>query len=49
MNPMSLPPGKRVKDFSEEEEDRYQDILLIMEILIHLISKDFVDFGETGT
>ncbi|XP_060554653.1 exportin-4-like [Ruditapes philippinarum] len=38
--------GKRVKDASEEEEERYSDILLVMELLTNLLSKDFVDFGE---
>ncbi|XP_052239002.1 exportin-4-like isoform X2 [Dreissena polymorpha] len=38
--------GKRVKDASEEEEDRYNDILLVMEMLTNLLSKDFVDFGD---
>lgn len=41
--------GKRVKDASEEEEERYTDILLVMELLTNLLSKDFVDFGEPGT
>ncbi|XP_002740804.1 exportin-4-like [Saccoglossus kowalevskii] len=29
------------------EEDHYQDISLMMELLTHLLSKDFVDFGIT--
>ena len=37
--------GKRVKNASEEEEERYMDILLVTELLTNLLSKDFVDFG----
>ncbi|XP_071113997.1 exportin-4-like [Haliotis cracherodii] len=38
--------GKRLVDVSEEEENKYQDILLVMELLTNLLSKDFIDFGE---
>ncbi|XP_061176526.1 exportin-4-like [Saccostrea echinata] len=30
----------------EEEEDRYNDILLTMELLTNLLSKDFIDFSD---
>ena len=42
---MSL-SGKRVQNASEEEEERYNDILIVMELLTGLLTKDFVDFGE---
>lgn len=31
------------------EEDQYQDLLLIMELLTNLLSKEFIDFSDTGT
>lgn len=40
--------GKRVKDASEEEEERYNDILIVMELLTTLLSKDFIDFSVQG-
>lgn len=30
------------------EEDQYQDLLLIMELLTNLLSKEFIDFSDTG-
>ncbi|OWF40176.1 Exportin-4 [Mizuhopecten yessoensis] len=38
--------GKRVSNASEEEEDRYNDIMLVMEMLTNLLSKDFIDFSD---
>ncbi|XP_077977331.1 exportin-4-like [Glandiceps talaboti] len=38
--------GKRSYDVTAEE-DQYQDILLMMELLTNLLSKDFIDFGIT--
>ena len=38
--------GKRVQNASEEEEERYNDILIVMELLTNLLTKDFVDFGD---
>lgn len=32
----------------DEEEDRYNDILLMMELLTNLLSKDFIDFSDPG-
>ena len=40
--------GKRVVEFSEDEENKYNDILIVMELLTNLLSKDFIDFGESG-
>ena len=37
--------GKRVRNASQEEEEKYLDILLVMELLTNLLSKDFIDFG----
>ncbi|KAJ8255818.1 hypothetical protein COCON_G00196820 [Conger conger] len=31
------------------EEDQYQDLLLIMELLTNLLSKEFIDFSDTGS
>ncbi|GAB1608778.1 exportin-4-like [Argonauta hians] len=31
---------------SDEEEEKYCDIVLMMEMLTHLLSKDFIDFGD---
>ena len=42
----SVLPGKRVQNASEEEEERYNDILIVMELLTNLLTKDFVDFGD---
>ncbi|XP_041355105.1 exportin-4-like [Gigantopelta aegis] len=39
--------GKRVMEFSDEEENKYNDILIVMELLTNLLSKDFIDFGES--
>lgn len=33
---------------STAEEDQYQDLLLIMELLTNLLSKEFIDFSDTG-
>lgn len=30
----------------DDEEDAFQDISLIIELLSHLLSKDFIDFSE---
>ena len=30
------------------EEDQYRDILLLMELLTNLLSKDFIDFSQCG-
>ncbi|XP_069125670.1 exportin-4-like isoform X1 [Argopecten irradians] len=38
--------GKRIIDASDEEEDRYNDIMLVMEMLTNLLSKDFIDFSD---
>lgn len=32
----------------DEEEERYNDILLMMELLTNLLSKDFMDFSDPG-
>lgn len=32
----------------EAEEDKFRDILLILDLLINLMSKDQVDFGLSG-
>ena len=37
-----------MKDASEEEEERYNDIMIVMELLTTLLSKDFVDFSDPG-
>lgn len=39
--------GRRRND-STAEEDQYQDLLLIMELLTNLLSKEFIDFSDTG-
>ena len=30
------------------KEEQYQDLLLIMELLTNLLSKEFIDFSDTG-
>ena len=30
------------------EEDQYQDILTMLQLLTNTLSKDFIDFGDTG-
>ncbi|KAK6169678.1 hypothetical protein SNE40_020678 [Patella caerulea] len=37
--------GKRTIDTSEDEENKFHDILIVMELLTNLLSKDFLDFG----
>ncbi|CAH1799119.1 unnamed protein product, partial [Owenia fusiformis] len=32
---------------SNAEEEQYMDLLIVMELLTHLLSKDFIDFGVT--
>ena len=40
-------PGR--KSFAADaEEEQYSDLLILMELLTDLLSKDFVDFGMTG-
>ena len=34
--------------YEEEQEDKYNDLLIVMELLTNLLSKDFIDFGEDG-
>lgn len=34
--------------YEEDQEDRYNDVLIVMELLTNLLSKDFIDFGEDG-
>ncbi|VDI81588.1 Hypothetical predicted protein [Mytilus galloprovincialis] len=40
--------GKHVLSnrYDEDQEDKYNDILIVMELLTNLLSKDFIDFGE---
>ncbi|KAM6970209.1 LOW QUALITY PROTEIN: exportin-4 [Aplochiton taeniatus] len=38
--------GRKRNDASAEE-DQYQDLLLIMELLTNLLSKEFIDFSDT--
>ncbi|MGH0148689.1 UNVERIFIED_CONTAM: hypothetical protein FKN15_053632 [Acipenser sinensis] len=38
--------GRKRVDMSAEE-DQYQDLLLIMELLTNLLSKEFIDFSDT--
>lgn len=51
LNPLhlSLCPivGRRTVG-DDEEEERYNDILLMMELLTNLLSKDFMDFSDPG-
>uniref|UniRef100_A0A3B3ZXQ9 Exportin 4 n=1 Tax=Periophthalmus magnuspinnatus TaxID=409849 RepID=A0A3B3ZXQ9_9GOBI len=37
----------RKRGDSTAEEDQYQDLLLIMELLTNLLSKEFIDFSDT--
>ncbi|XP_057709108.1 exportin-4 [Corythoichthys intestinalis] len=37
----------RKRSDAAAEEDQYQDLLLIMELLINLLSKEFIDFSDT--
>ncbi|XP_049583005.1 exportin-4 [Syngnathus scovelli] len=37
----------RKRSDSAAEEDQYQDLLLIMELLTNLLSKEFIDFSDT--
>ena len=39
--------GKRTIS-KESEEDQFKDILLLMELLTNLLSKDFIDLAPTG-
>ncbi|XP_067108990.1 exportin-4 [Osmerus mordax] len=39
--------GRKRSDVAAEE-DQYQDLLLIMELLTNLLSKEFIDFSDTG-
>lgn len=39
--------GRQRIDVTAEEE-QYQDLLLIMELLTNLLSKEFIDFSDTG-
>jgi hypothetical protein len=32
--------------YEEDQEDRYNDVLIVMELLTNLLSKDFIDFRE---
>lgn len=38
----------RKRSDATAEEDQYQDLLLIMELLTNLLSKEFIDFSDTG-
>ena len=38
--------GKAFK--ADAEEEQFSDLLILMELLTDLLSKDFVDFGLTG-
>ncbi len=38
----------RKRGDASAEEDQYQDLLLIMELLTNLLSKEFIDFSDTG-
>lgn len=38
----------RKRSDAAAEEDQYQDLLLIMELLTNLLSKEFIDFSDTG-
>lgn len=38
----------RKRSDASAEEDQYQDLLLIMELLTNLLSKEFIDFSDTG-
>lgn len=38
----------RKRSDTSAEEDQYQDLLLIMELLTNLLSKEFIDFSDTG-
>ncbi|TRY89754.1 hypothetical protein DNTS_000004 [Danionella cerebrum] len=40
--------GRKRLDVAGEEE-QYQDLLLIMELLTNLLSKEFIDFSDSGT
>ncbi|KAL3883791.1 hypothetical protein ACJMK2_030022 [Sinanodonta woodiana] len=40
--------GKRIVN-ADEEENRFNDILITLELLINLLSKDFIDFGDPDT
>eukprot|EP00070_Physeter_catodon_P046697 XP_028353591.1 exportin-4 isoform X5 [Physeter catodon] len=39
--------GRQRADVTVEEEEQYQDLLLIMELLTNLLSKEFIDFSDT--
>uniref|UniRef100_A0A674PNH5 Exportin-4 n=1 Tax=Takifugu rubripes TaxID=31033 RepID=A0A674PNH5_TAKRU len=39
--------SSRKRSDSAAEEDQYQDLLLIMELLTNLLSKEFIDFSDT--
>eukprot|EP00069_Balaena_mysticetus_P015410 bmy_09222T0 len=39
--------GRQRVDVAVEEEEQYQDLLLIMELLTNLLSKEFIDFSDT--
>ncbi|KAL4233256.1 Exportin-4 [Mactra antiquata] len=39
--------GKHGINTRDAEEERFTDVLLVMELLTNLLTKDFVDFGET--
>lgn len=39
--------GRQSVDAAAEEE-QYQDLLLIMELLTNLLSKELIDFSDTG-
>lgn len=38
----------RKRSDATAEEDQYQDLLLIMELLTNLLSKEFIDFSDNG-
>ncbi|CAI9742263.1 exportin-4-like isoform X1 [Octopus vulgaris] len=36
---------RKIAGINDEEEEKYYDIVLLMEMLTHLLSKDFIDFS----
>lgn len=37
--------ARRIAEINDDEEDKCYDLLLLMELLTHLLSKDFIDFS----
>lgn len=40
--------ARRIAEINDDEEDKCYDLLLLMELLTHLLSKDFIDFSGPG-